>query len=500
MYHAIALASRSSAPQRLAMRPHLVRLAAALLSVAVGASALGAQQSGTGTIAGTITDSVRTKAAAGATVLLTRLSPEPSELRTTVTDDKGRFRFDTLVAGRYSVAFATDYLDSLSINMPPREVALASGRLERVDFATPSGATLRAAACPRLKLSTGQGAVIGDVANADTDQPLGGAQIAVSWIELAVDSTLHAVTTPRGGVVAADPAGHYRLCGVPTDTYLTVQVQDSGRAGSPLTLTVGHEGGVVRRDLSLSLSSARTVAVLDSAAAAAARHDMVTMPLLTGTATLAGIVRGAAGEPLSMAEVRIRGAAGVARSDSAGRFTLTSQPAGSQLVETRHIGYLLGQAPAELRSGRTSNISVTLARIVSLDSIRIVAQRSRYPEFESRRSNRAGAGRFLDEQEIEHQHAMQASDLLRMVHGFRVEGSGLDTKVYTTHGNFEMSSMGPCEANIVVNGVEHQDINLVDPSNIGAIEAYAGPADAPVQYDRPCGVIVIWLKRGGIRR
>jgi hypothetical protein len=81
-----------------------------------------------------------------------------------------------------------------------------------------------------------------------------------------------------------------------------------------------------------------------------------------------------------------------------------------------------------------------------------------------------------------------------------VEGSGLDTKVYTTHGNFEMSSMGPCEANIVVNGVEHQDINLVDPSNIGAIEAYAGPADAPVQYDRPCGVIVIWLKRGGIRR
>jgi hypothetical protein len=59
-----------------------------------------------------------------------------------------------------------------------------------------------------------------------------------------------------------------------------------------------------------------------------------------------------------------------------------------------------------------------------------------------------------------------------------------------------MSSMGPCEANVVVNGVEHQDINLVDPANIGAIEAYAGPADAPVQYDRPCGVIVIWLKRG----
>jgi 5-hydroxyisourate hydrolase-like protein (transthyretin family) len=477
------------------MRLPLARVAAALLTVTVSASALGAQHGDGGTIAGTITDSARAKPAVGATVLLTRLSPEPSELRTTVTDEKGRFRFDSLVAGRYSVAFATDYLDSLSINMPPREVTLAVGTLERVDFATPSGTTLRAAACPGLKLSSAEGAVIGDVANADTDQPLGGAQVAVSWTELAVDSALHAVTTPRGGVVAADAQGHYRLCGVPTDTYLTVQVQDSGRAGSPLTLTVGHEGGLVRRDLSLSLSSARSIAMLDSAAAAVARHETVTVPLLSGTATLAGVVRGAAGEPLSMAEVRIRGAAGRARSDSTGHFTLTGQPAGSQLLETRHIGYLLGQAPVELRSGRTTNVNVTLTRIVSLDSIRIVAQRARYPEFESRRSSRAGAGRFLDESQIERQHAMMASDLLRMVHGFRVEGTGLDTKVYTTHGNFELSSMGPCEANIVVNGVEHQDINLIDPTNIGAIEAYAEPAAAPVQYDRPCGVIVIWMKR-----
>jgi hypothetical protein len=83
-----------------------------------------------------------------------------------------------------------------------------------------------------------------------------------------------------------------------------------------------------------------------------------------------------------------------------------------------------------------------------------------------------------------------------MVHGFRVEGSGLDAKVFTTHGNFEVSGMGPCEANVVVNNVEHQSINVVDPVNIGAIEAYAGPADAPVEYDRPCGVIVIWMKRG----
>jgi len=478
------------------MGPHLARLAAALLASVVTASALGAQSPATGTIAGTITDSIRAKPAVGATVLLTRLSPEPSELRTTVTDDKGRFRFDTLVAGRYSIAFATDYLDSLSINVPPREVALATGRLERVDFTTPSGATLRAVACPGIALTRDRGAVIGDVTNADSETPLSGAQVAVSWTELSVDSAMHAVTTPRGGVVAADSQGHYRLCGVPTDTYLMVQVQDSGRAGSALTLIVGHDGGVIRRDLSLSPASARSIASLDSAAAAAARHDTITAPLLTGNATLAGVVHTAAGGAMPDAEVRVRGAAGMARTDSSGRFTLTGQPAGSQLLETRHIGYLLSQTPVELRSGKAANASVTLTRIVSLDSIRVVAQRSRYAEFEENRKNKSVHGRFLDEDQIEHQHAMQASDLLRMVPGFRVEGSGLDTKVFTTHGNFEVSSMGPCEANIVVNGIEHQDINLIDPVNIGAIEAYAGPTDGPVQYDRPCGVIVIWLKRG----
>ena len=473
------------------MRPHLARLAAALLASVVTASALGAQSPATGTIAGTITDSIRAKPAVGATVLLTRLSPEPSELRTTVTDDKGRFRFDTLVAGRYSIAFATDYLDSLSINVPPREVALATGRLERVDFTTPSGATLRAVACPGIALTRDRGAVIGDVTNADSETPLSGAQVAVSWIELSVDSAMHAVTTPRGGVVAADSQGHYRLCGVPTDTYLMVQVQDSGRAGSALTLIVGHDGGVIRRDLSLSPASARSIASLDSAAAAAARHDTITAPLLTGNATLAGVVHTAAGGAMPDAEVRVRGAAGMARTDSSGRFTLTGQPAGSQLLETRHIGYLLSQTPVELRSGKAANASVTLTRIVSLDSIRVIARRNRYPEFE--RARKGGFGRYLDESEIEKRHPLETSDLFRMMPGFRVQGFGLDARVVSTRGRISFS--GECTPNVVIDGMQHQEINLLYPGDVGAIEAYPGPSGAPMQYDSACGVIVIWTKR-----
>jgi hypothetical protein len=317
----------------------------------------------------------------------------------------------------------------------------------------------------------------------------------VSWTDLSVEkATLRPVTTRRAGSVTTDSLGRYHLCGVPTESYLVVQLQEAGRAGSALTLRVDDAGGVLVHDLSLSVTSARRIASLDSAAAAATATKTASPNLLTGTATLTGIVRNPGGQPLSMAQLRIRDAAGVARSDSLGRFMLSGQPAGSQLLEARHVGYLPSQVAVELRSGRSIETTVTLTRIVNLDSIRIVARRSPYPEFEVRRAE--GFGRYLDEAAIEHLHAMDASDLFRMIPGFTLNGSGPDAKLFTTHGKFDLSGLlGPCEVNVVVDGNQHVPLNQLDPVDIGAIEAYPGPAGAPIQYDRACGVIVIWRKR-----
>jgi 5-hydroxyisourate hydrolase-like protein (transthyretin family) len=469
-----------------------LRAAFAFAVLLAGARSLAAQSPASASVEGTVSDSVHAKPAAGAMVFLTRLAPEPSELRSAITDDKGRFHFDTLVAGRYSVSFATAYLDSLSINLPPREVNLADGQSVHVDFTTPSGATLRAAACPGVAIARGQGAVIGQVTDADSGRPLSTAHVAVSWLDLSVDSTLHPVSTEQGGEVAVDSLGRYRLCGVPTETYLQLQVQDSGRAGSVITLTVGDEGGVMVRDLSLSDESARSLASLDSVAKAAAADTTATAPLLTGTATITGIVRGPSGQPLSEAQVRIRDAAGVARTDSSGRFALTGQPAGSQLLETRRVGYLLSQVPVELRGGKSVEAVVTLTRIVNLDSVLVTARRARYPEFEQRR--RRGFGRYFDESDIEKRHPFETSDLFRMLPGFRVQGFGLDARIISSRGSHSFGG-GGCATNVVINGIQHQEINLLDPINIGAVEAYPGPSGAPMQYDSACGVIVIWMKR-----
>ena len=462
-----------------------------LAALVLAAPAVAAQS--TASVEGTVTDSVHAKPAAGAMVFLTRTSPEPSEFRNVITDEKGRFHFDTLTAGRYSLSYATAYLDSLSITMPARELDLVDGQRARVEFATPSGATLRAAACPGLALPKGQGAVIGQVTDADTDRPLTTAHVVVSWTDLSVDSAFHPVTTQRGGAVAVDSLGRYRLCGVPTDTYLQVQVQDSGRAGSVITLSVGDEGGVLVRDLSLSDESARSLASLDSIATITANDTTVTPPLLTGTATVTGIVRGAGGQPLADAQLRVRDAAGVARTDSSGRFTLVNQPAGSQLLETRRVGYLLSQVPVELRGGRATEVTVTLTRIVNLDSVLVTARRARYPEFEQRRRN--GFGRYFDESDIEKRQPIETSDLFRMLPGFRVQGFGLDARIMSTRGMVSLSGHGGCPTNVVINGIQHQDINLIDAASVGAIEIYASSVGAPLQYDAFCGVVVIWLKR-----
>jgi hypothetical protein len=182
----------------------------------------------------------------------------------------------------------------------------------------------------------------------------------------------------------------------------------------------------------------------------------------------------------------------VAVSDSRGRFTLGDLPSGTQVLEVRRIGYLLAQQPVELRSGRSVTQDVRLQRIVTLDSVRVLARRSRYREFEEHRK-RSGFGTFLMEEDIERRRPFESSDLFRMIPGFRVSGYGLDAQLLSSRG--VTSIMTACRVNIVIDGMPYQDINLIHPSSIGAMEVYRPGQPAPVQYDSRCGVIVVWSKR-----
>jgi hypothetical protein len=456
-----------------------------LVALPVQPGALHAQRPGR--VEGEVTDSLHSRPLAGATVLLTGLAPGSSAFHSVTADNRGRFRFDSVAAGRYAVTLSHPTIDSLELVLPSREIAVAEGERTRVALATPSGATVRARACPGVAVPLRAGAVVGQVTDADTEQALSGATIAVEWNEVGFDRTaVQATSTTRTASVRTDSAGLFRFCGVPTDNWLLLQVQRDGRAGSPVRVSVPVAAGLAVLRLSYSASGSRSLAMDDTLADG-------TLAPLSGTALLNGVVRTADGQPLSDAVARVLGAAGESRSNRQGEFGLSALPAGTQVLEVRRVGYLAAHAQVELRSGRAVTTDVALRRIVTLDSIRVLAQRPRYRQNTEQLIRRGGAGTYMSEQQIARFPASESSQLFARM-GLRVVGTGLDAKVYVQRG-LSSIMLGPCPMNVVIDGFPHQDVNLVRPEEIGHIEVYKGPSSAPIEYESACGVVVIWTKR-----
>lgn len=453
------------------LRPHVtagrrvVPLALTLL-VASPFAEVGAQ-AGTGRLEGTIAVGSAPRSTAGATVEATRVQPEPVSSFVARGDDRGRYHFDSLPPGDYAVRLSTAWLDSLSLTLPERPVTIAAGQRARLDFTLPAGAALRDAVCPGLELGNGRGAVAGHASDPDTEQPLVGATVVVSWKELAVDrASLKTQSEERVATMPTGDRGEYRLCGVPTGTALSLQLQQNERASGEVRVTVTDDEGAVARDLSLQGSRA--------------------------TATLVGTVRGAAGQPLTETEVRVDGAPAVSVSDARGRYSLSGLAAGTQTLVARRIGYEPVELSVELRAGKTVERDVQLTRVVSLDSIRVVAMRSQYPDFEfNRKSNPFGV--FLGPEEIARRRSSETSEMFVGLPGISVSGHGNDAAITSVHGR---AGANKCAGmRLYVNGrSDGRLVNDVPPGTVGAIEIYTQGTFAPSEYSirGSCGVIVIW--------
>jgi hypothetical protein len=449
----------------------LRRAALALLAVSSLTSPLSAQSPSVGKLAGTVSEKGSARPATGATVEATRVNPEPVRAFRATVDANGRYRFDSLPPGAYELHVATPRLDSLGLYVPDRAVTVDANQDSRVDFALPTGAAMRAAMCPALALGKGQGVVVGHARNAVTEHPLIGATVVVGWTELVVDrATLKSSGEERIASVLTDDRGEFRLCGVPTGSSLSLQLQHGDDASAEVKLAVSEEDGVVARDLSLSADA-----------------------LASGTATLVGTVRGAGGQPLANAELRVVGARSSAVSDATGRYSLAELPPGTRMLAVRRIGYEVHETPVELRAARTVQRDVHLVRVVSLDSIRVVAMRSQLPDFEfDRKSNPFGI--YLGPEEIERRRKVsQTADMLFGLPGVRVTGQGANAEVSSVFGR---TGANKCVGmRILQNGFLHLDnVNDVPPSTIAAIEIFTQGAFAPTQYSirGSCGVMVIW--------
>jgi len=455
-----------------------MRPSTALALLVLVASPLGAQRT-MGRIEGQVVDSVHASPLANAQVTASPVGTARDTTFYARTDNRGRFRFESLDAGRYAMRFSSPMLDSLQYGGSAPIVDVAADRATRVELAVPSGATLRALACPGVAFTEGTGALLGLVTDAESGKPLVGAQVAVAWSDLAIDSANAIVADDRAAKVEVDASGQYRLCGLPTNDPLLLQVQHAGNAGAVLRMKIADATGVLVRDVSFSsATTSRFATFADSG------------PLPTGTARLAGVVRDGNGNPVAGAQVRVLGTAASGRADQRGAYEFSGLPGGTHEVEVRHFGFGVARGPVDLRNDRSTRLDVQLEKVTSLTAMNVVATRtSNYPEFEQRRREAIG-GRFLDEAQIRKLNLNTVTDYVNFLPGFRA--------VHERWGATRFFSIRDPDCQPVVLLDDQPITSLTDlptPTMLGAVEVYTTTAGAPPSHRSACGTLIFWTRR-----
>ena len=136
----------------------------------------------TTSLVGIVGDSLHGGPLAGAVILVNGQSQEA------VTDSIGRFRIDSVAAGRHRVGIFHPILDSLGTSLASRPVRFAAGKPLLVSLATPSGRTIRRAMCPEVvprrhvieHADSGVAVLVGRVLDPEYDTPIPDADVTCS--------------------------------------------------------------------------------------------------------------------------------------------------------------------------------------------------------------------------------------------------------------------------------------------------------------------------------
>ncbi len=423
-------------------------------------------RSSVASLAGTVQDSIQGAAAGGITVFLA------GTMYSATTDGDGRYRFDSLPPGRYTISFDAPTLDSLGIAAPYASVDLRAGTMTTTDLAVPSVPVLLAVLCPHVAADGERGLVAGVVRDAASAKPLLNAEVVLTWQMLDVVNAPRLVKdTVR---VAADSLGSYRVCRAPAGVTVQARARVGQRASGTVDIAI-PESGIAVRDLRVDMSAAGGGA--------------------SGPAVLAGKVTATDGTPVAGVRVGLDEATHAVLTDSLGHFRLSNLPAGSQTAEFRRVGFAPLRRAAELRPGDVTQLEVTLTpRLVTIDSVQVVGRAaSADPTGFLRRRQQLTGGHFFDHREIDSLTTFKLSDILRMTPAVYVNSEG----TVSVRRNVNNSLQG-CTVRLFVDGAPYPGV-LDDfrPDDIESMEVYADGASVPGQFGGTragCGVIVLYTR------
>ena len=439
-----------------------------LLIATAGASRIAAAQNGAnGAIRGVVYDSLLRAPLGGAEVWLRGTE------RHEFTEHDGRFRFDSVAPGRYTIAVSHAGLDSAGFYSVVLPLAVAAGDTSSVTVATQSLATLWRRRCGvELGSSPDSGVVFGAIQDATSGAHLAGAALIARWVRLNKITDVDIQVNDRDVRVRTDSLGAYYACGVATDMTLVLRGYAGRDSTGPLDLRLGPRR-VARQDLTVALDR-------------------------PPTAALHGSARTSDGKPLLGARATVRDA-GSTSLNAAGTFVLTGLPAGTQWVTVTAIGRQPADQAVDLKSGDTATVSLTLEPLpVTLDPVRVTARPKAIAlkEFEERR--RLGLGYMRTAADLEGVRTMRA--VFTGAPSVRVE------RARGGVGDFQILLEAPgisgqawCVASLFIDGFKSrfEQLSQFQPTDLIGVEIYQRSSSAPLQYQSTatgCGVVLVWTK------
>jgi hypothetical protein len=238
--------------------------------------------------------------------------------------------------------------------------------------------------------------------------------------------------------------------------------------------------------------------------------------IVSGQRVFGRVLDAGTSKPVPNVEVRLTNSDGpVARvvTDSAGRFQLRANVAGTYALVTNHIAYAAVNSPIELRAENQVEVILRVAvTATELPAIEVIARTAAPNSFLERSGfydrKASGFGVFRTPEEIALRKAFYTTDLLQGISGIRIFSLGglrgkdiritraedpncpprvyVDNVIVRQGGRNSRPDDPPLDA-------------LLGPNDIIGLELYRSPSETPTEFGGnqvTCGVVVFWTRRG----
>lgn len=430
-------------------------------------------KSGKAQIIGVVIDSLHGGFLAHASILIDGMQASAE------TDSLGRFAFDSLPAGTFQLGVFHPRLDTLDLQIMTKPFHVAADSVVGVIIAVPSASTIIRDRCSVTRGPSGASALVGEVRDPETLQPVPGAEVSIAWTQITISRNAGIQHIPHLVRDTTDKAGTFELCGLPNSMVGTLQA----RRGASVTAEIPARLG----DRPIELT-ARTILL-----------SSTDSTIRTGSATVTGAVTMEDGAPSVGSRVELLGTGILALTDAKGEFAIRNAPSGSRMLLTRHLGYSAETTPVDLSSHEQQRVAIRLNKFVPMmDPVLVTARRNYALDkvgFGQRR--KSGAGYFMGPERLVQLHPHLATDVLRMVPGLRtVRTESGEEGVESTH-----DLINGC-VDFYVDGVpfletEPGELNhFVNGGEITAVEVYQSGL-APAEYALhagSCTTILLWTR------